>query len=297
VPPVSESFVFWAIAAAMTAVALAFVLPHLLARRATPTRARRVSINVGIYRSALAELAREHAEGRLTDEQHEQAREDFVRRLLADGVDDPVASGPTAPPRGAAIALAIALPVLAFGLYALFGDPAALDGAPTATTVASDGAGSPPVRRDALVRHLARNARDGRAWVLLARMDVDADRFPEAAGGYAKALAVSPKIAADPGIWCEYADALGMAQGGSLLGRPRELVVHALTLDAAHPKALELAGSAAYEQREFAAAAKYWHQLLVQLPEGSQPWRELSTVVARAERQMLVARTGPEASR
>ena len=149
---------------------------------------------------------------------------------------------------------------------------------------------------EVLVRHLARNARDGRAWVLLARMDFEADRYDEAAASYQKALAASSKVAADAGGWCEYADALGMAQGGILAGKPRELVMRALALRPAHPTALEMAGSAAYEQRDFAAAAAYWRQLLGQLPEGSLQYRELATAFARAERLTLVAGSGQDAT-
>ena len=72
-----------------------------------------------------------------------------------------------------------------------------------------------------------------------------------------------------PAVWCEYADALGMAQGGRLEGRPRELIERALALNPAHPKALEMAGSAAYERGDFAAAARHWKALLAQLAAGS----------------------------
>ena len=97
-------------------------------------------------------------------------------------------------------------------------------------------------------------------------------------------MAVSPKVAADPGVLCDWADALGMAQGGRLTGRPAELVARALALRPAHPKALEMAGSAAYERREFALAADYWRRLLPQLADGSAPRRALEDAVARAER-------------
>lgn len=135
-----------------------------------------------------------------------------------------------------------------------------------------------------LARHLERNPRDGRAWVLLAREEFAGDRFHEAAQAYARALDVGPTVARDPGIWCEYADALALANGGVLAGRPRELIAHALELDATHPRALEMAGSAAYEAREYALAARYWRQLLASLAEGTEERRELAQAIARAER-------------
>jgi hypothetical protein len=66
-------------------------------------------------------------------------------------------------------------------------------------------------------RQVEHNPRDGRAWALLAMLEFEADRFE-------RAVSTSPKVAADPAVRCEYADALGMAQGGSLAGRPTELI-------------------------------------------------------------------------
>ena len=296
-PPASENLLFWFIAAAMTALALAFVLPRLLGRRTPPTGARRAAANAAIYRGELADLAREQAEGRWSGPQYALAREEIERRLLSDAAVDSADPPPGASPRGAAIVVAVALPSLAFGLYALFGNPVALDSAPDAVSAATGGSESVAARRDELVRHLVRNAADGRGWVLLARLDFEADRFDDAAASYRRALASSPKIAADAGVWCEYADALGMAQGGTLTGRPRELVMRALTINAAHPKALEMAGSAAYEQRDFASAARYWRQLLSQLPERSGQREELATAIERAERLTLVAGGGMDTPR
>lgn len=297
VPPVSDAFLFWLIAAAMTVLALAFAVPGMLALRAHPARVRRTETNAAIYRDELADLAREQAEGRLTDPQYARAKEEIERRMLSDATGECAVPPSAAPPRGVAIVMAIALPAVAFGLYAVFGDPATLNGTPVASYTADGSPAMLPLHRDDLARHLARNARDGRGWVLLARMDFEADRFDVAAASYEKALAIAPKIAADANVWCEYADALGMAQGGTLAGRPRELVMRALTLDAAHPKALEMAGSAAYEQRDFASAARYWRQLLAQLPERSIRHQELATAIARAERLTFVAGGASEGSR
>lgn len=137
---------------------------------------------------------------------------------------------------------------------------------------------------EALRREVARNPRNGRAWALLGYAELEAERYTEAATAFDKAVAVSPKVAADPGVWCDWADALGMAQGGSLKGRPEELVAHALALQPAHPKALDMAGSAAYERREFGLAVEYWRRLLPQLAATSTRYRELESAITRAER-------------
>jgi cytochrome c-type biogenesis protein CcmH len=267
----------------MTAVALAFVLPRLLTMRSPPARMRRAAINAAIYRSELASLAGERADGLVTDAQYALAREELERRLLRDVADEGAEAAVPAPSRAAAIAIAIVLPVVALGIYAAFGEPAAVDAAAVPAYGTPDGQGGAPARREDLVRHLSRNPRDGRAWVLLARVDFEADRYADAAQAYRKGLDASPKVAADAGLWCEYADALGMAQGGSLAGGPSELVQRALALDPAHPKALEMAGSAAFEQREYETALRHWRALLAQLPEASRQRRELAAAIARTE--------------
>ncbi|MDP2242094.1 MAG: hypothetical protein Q8K18_18310 [Burkholderiales bacterium] len=132
--------------------------------------------------------------------------------------------------------------------------------------------------------HLEQQPDDARSWVLLARMQAELERFPQATQAYEKALALPSKVARDPLVWCEYADALGMAQGGKLAGKPRELIARALALDAHHPKALEMAGSAAYEQGNFEETLRYWRPLLATLGAGSREHRELTDAIARTER-------------
>ena len=176
----------------------------------------------------------------------------------------------------------ILLAVLALGLYAMTGDRSAVrDPLDRSASVAEDL--RVPTFRENLVAQVARDPRDGRAWVLLARTEFEADRFSEAAAAYEKAVAASPKVARDAGVWCEYADALGMVQGGSLAGAPQNLIARALAINPAHPKALEMAGSAAFEAQDYASAASYWRELLAQIPARSQQHGELAAAIDRAD--------------
>lgn len=294
------SLLFVLVAAAMTAVALAFVLPRLWRGARIANAVSYAAANADIYRAALADLEAERDAGRLTADGYADARAELEHRLVGDTAEAPdTGDEPAAAHRGhgtrrAAVAVGLVLPVLAAALYVVFGEPGALRGQRADVALAGTaGALTTPGMREDLVRHLADNPRDGRGWVMLGRLDAAQDRFAEAAAAFERALAVAPKVAADPGIWCEYADALGMAQGGSLAGRPRELVMRALAMSPAHGRALEMAGSAAFEQREFDAAGRYWRMLLAQLPEGSPQHRELAAAIARAERLALAAGAVP----
>ena len=147
-----------------------------------------------------------------------------------------------------------------------------------------------------LAGYFTKQPGDARALVLLARRQAEAERYAEAAQAYEKALALPAKVAKDPAIWCEYADALGMTQHGKLAGKPRQLIDRALALRPDHPKALEMAGSAAYEQGDYASALDYWRPLLAQLKPGSQMHRELTDAIARTERLAASALAASQAS-
>ena len=82
-------------------------------------------------------------------------------------------------------------------------------------------------------------------------------------------IEVSPdKVAKDPTVLIEYADALAMSQGGQLSGRPAAAIERALALNPKHPAALDMAGSPAYEEGRYADSARYWGELLALLPAG-----------------------------
>jgi cytochrome c-type biogenesis protein CcmH len=175
-----------------------------------------------------------------------------------------------------------ALPLAAAALYLHFGHPQLL-AAPTGEVAAIGAAGG---MRPQLEAHVVATPDDARAWVMLARARMDGNEFEPAAVAYQRALDASSKVARDPQIWCEYADALGMAAGGRLAGKPRELIDRALALDATHPRALEMAGSAAYEAGDFRAAARFWQQLLTQFPSGSAEHAQLAAAITRAEQRL-----------
>lgn len=196
---------------------------------------------------------------------------------------------------GLSLALGLGLPAAGGLFYALRGDPGALHSQRGALSQALLQAGlpaSPEATRQLqaeLAEHLARQPEDPRALVLKARLDMRAERFADAAAAYARALQGRSKAANDAGVWTEYAEALAMSQGGTLAGEPLRLVQKALAIDARHAQALDLAGSAAWEVRDFAKAAMYWKRLLEQMPVGGPRHAELSLAVERAEQQARFA--------
>jgi cytochrome c-type biogenesis protein CcmH len=181
--------------------------------------------------------------------------------------------------------------VLAGALYLWLGDPQALEplrGALSAQLrdpdAPLDQAATTHVLAE-LQQHLKRQPGDSRAWVMKARVDMQEQRYEEAAAAFERALQGKSKAMGDAGLWVEYAEARGMQQGGTLAGAPRQLVDKALSLNPAHPQALDLAGSAAWEAGEFKLAATHWTRLLAQIPEGSARHVQLSSAIQGAERR------------
>jgi cytochrome c-type biogenesis protein CcmH len=80
-----------------------------------------------------------------------------------------------------------------------------------------------------------------------------------------------------------------MAQGGSLAGKPTELIGRALSIDGGNARALEMAGSAAWERRNFRMASAYWKDLLARMPPGTPAHAELATAIERAERRAALS--------
>jgi cytochrome c-type biogenesis protein CcmH len=279
--------VFVAAALVLTLAAVGAILLGPRRQRRPTGEVSQARTNAAVLRQQLAELEGERARGLLDEVEFARLRDELQRRLLAEVA--PVASLPQGSmrPRRALLVYAAVLPVAAALLYIQFGHPQLL-GAPAADpllTTASAGAedGDPLLLK--LESHVAAAPEDARAWVMLARLRMQLDQFAPAAFAYERALQASAKVARDPLVWCEYADALGMAQGGRLAGKPRELIDRALALDAAHPRALEMAGSAAYEAGDFRGAARYWQQLLGLLTADTAEHAQLSAAIARAEQR------------
>jgi cytochrome c-type biogenesis protein CcmH len=166
-----------------------------------------------------------------------------------------------------AAAIAVALPAFAFGTYLQLGMPAAAD----SRLLARSADRIDDARIVAMVESLAKKVRDrpddATGWALLARSMAALGRFPEASDAYAHLVKIAP---GDPQILADYADALGMAQGGTLAGRPAELAKQALAIDPKHRKALALAGTAAMDAGDYATALQHWQALGAELAPGSE---------------------------
>jgi cytochrome c-type biogenesis protein CcmH len=87
-------------------------------------------------------------------------------------------------------------------------------------------------------------------------------------------------------LWADSAFNLATANDKRLAGKPTEIINKALKLDPENPKALELAGSAAFEAKDFPAAIKYWEKLLSRTGDDPEISKALNERIADAKRQL-----------
>ena len=275
---------FWLIAALFIAVALALVLRPLLRRRKPGEVTDRDATNVKLYRDELADLEREHASGGVGEQEYREARQEIERRLLEDVQTD--AREAAAVPKGsratlwAALAIAIALPLVAVLGYLQFGDISAIN-----PVVQQEGHPVTPAEMTKLVDKLAQRLKktpdDATGWTMLGRSYAVLGRFQDSADAYGHAVAL---VGDDAALLADYADALAMARGGSLAGEPMQIVQRGLKIDPKNVKLLALAGSAEFAQKNYAGAVKYWERSLAELAPGSDFRHTVENSIEEARR-------------
>lgn len=269
---------FVAIAGLLAIGALAFIVLPLV-RRGPGTGLSRNAINVAVYRDQLRELDADLRAGTLAQDQYDRSRAEIEARLLQD------VNRPDAPPEAprseaGAVAFAIAVPACALVVYLAVGTPQAIL---TAATPPGSPHGVTEEQVVAMVERLAARMRanpdDPQGWKILARSYAALGRFKEASDAYANAAARGPD---DAQLYADYADALAMAQGRTLEGEPEKLIARALEIDPANTKALALAGTIAFNRKEYAKAAEYWERILAVVPADSETAQAARANVAEA---------------
>lgn len=265
-------------AAALTLITLALLL-WPLRRQSAPGEASRREINAAIYRDELAELDRDLATGELSQADYDVAKTELQRRLLEDSQAEAGVAGAGLPAsRATAVALAITLPLGAALLYALLGNPAALNAQASAAMHQQQFS---PAEIERLVSDFAAKLENEpenyKGWAMLGRSYKALGRFPEAVRAYER---TGPLLESSADLLVDYADALAAAQGFD--GKTLAVLDRALKLDPAQPQGLWLRGTAAFEAKQYDKAVADWEALLALLEPGSEDARAIEANIAEA---------------
>jgi cytochrome c-type biogenesis protein CcmH len=278
----------------MTVLVLGLLLWPLLKRTAAVATGEQEKA-LSIFRQQFAELAQDRANGVLTDELYEQARRELERRLLEEtGATE---TTPTTAPRQVssrpvALALAIIVPTVSGLLYWELGNPLAIT-QPTEPSLSAQGSSEDPhsssdglaAMVERLQQKMEQNPNDGVGWGMLARSYMAMGRHADAVPIYEKAVKLIPD---DAQLLVDYADALGVVHGRKLEGKPEVLIQQALKIDPRNVKALMLAGTVAFNRKNFARAVKDWEQARANLPADTDPemTQQLMAAIAEAQSQL-----------
>jgi len=238
----------------------------------------------------MQQLQELHATGTLSSEAYEEGRVKLERRILDWVLLNPAAEAALAAPAITATPVApvtpVALPsrrlqfvlagvvlVVAVAGYSLMGNSSLMssggNGNVAGGSVSEEGptGGKPHATNfdqiaamtEKLAARLQDKPDDAEGWSMLARSYSVLGRNPEAIKAYDKALALRPD---DAMLLADYADALAIKNNRSLAGEPMKIVERALKMDGKNLKALSLAGTNAFEKKDYAGAVKYWTQVI-----------------------------------
>lgn len=257
-------FVFVLLCAVLVLVALAWLLLPLL-RANDNSSVDRTALNLGILKDQLAELERDRASNAISEGEYALARVELERRAVEEVPETSSAQtvAPAALARRVALLIALMLPLSAGGLYLLFGERAAFDPEIASAKSSEDlmqmlESGDVTGVIERTEQQLKRDNRNSDLWFILGRAHAMRQQYVEAAAAYERLNALEPDT---PQLLVEWADVLAMAKDRTLVGKPEELVARALAIDPNNAKGLAMAGTAAFDRKDYAAAVRYWEQL------------------------------------
>jgi cytochrome c-type biogenesis protein CcmH len=262
----------WIILACLTATVLLVVLRPLAASGGGERGAE--AFDAAVYRDQLGEIDSDRARGLIGDEEAEAARIEIARRLLA--ADSKVETSGEAKDnasraKSATIAVAVAVPLLAMGLYLAYGSPRLPDQPLVARLQdpASDRNLEALVAR--VEARLREHPEEGEGWDVIAPVYMGWRRYSDAAEAYANAarlLGESAKRLSGQG------QALVLANNGVVTEEARQALERAVALDQTLLEPRILLAIAKEQDGKFQAAIEDWRALLEDAPKDA-PWREM----------------------
>lgn len=280
--------IFWVIVALLLVVALLIIAIPLWRGRAHSSAVARDSANLEIFRDQVAEMDSDLRNGLLSQEMYDQGKQELQSRLLDEvqQVNEANAAIAGNPFRILAIIMVVVLPIAAFGLYSKVGNRHAIEQLETAA-----GGDTHVVHTEAELRVLEAQVDskpdDAEALYKLARSYVELEHYDQAVMAYEKLTRQYPN---ESQLWADYADALAMVSGKTLVGKPAEFLDKALQLDPDNYKALALAGSAAMERGDYAATVRHWERLLKMIPAENENAGIIQAGIQKA--RMMLAQNG-----
>ena len=243
----------------MAIAILILLLPFL--RTTSTSSVDQSQSNLLILQESLANLEKEFQDGLLTAEQYAVQKTEIEMRTVEEVVNVKDVKSPLQKQsRWLSFGLIIAIPLAVVGLYLILGNPAAIfvEKDPQAKQIEE--------MVSQLERKLKAEPTNVDGWMFLGRSYAAMNRLPEAKMAYQKAIALDPK---NDYLLADLAD-LTAFQNKSINAEALGYLDQALLINPKNAKALALRGSAAFDQKNYAAAIKDWKLAVTALDSKDQ---------------------------
>ena len=274
---------FWLLVTVMSGLALWIIVPPLLKQGKTQD-SELDGENIAIARQRLTELKAQLQAGAINESQYQEQYSELEMVLnddlgLSTQNNEGKASG-----RWIIAPVAAGIPILAASLYMSLGNFAAIEMSETAPSPSGQAQKAPDVNAmvTGLAARLKQQPDDAEGWVMLGRSYKYLKQFQKASDAFAQAHRL---LGDQTDLLLQYADTQAMANGGSLAGKPSELVYKAVKQSPDHQTALWLAGMAKAESGAYSEALQYWQRLKKILPADSESYQELMGLITKVQAQ------------
>ena len=283
--------IFWIAAIGLLLLALLILLPPILRVQVTDQADDRQKQNIDIARDKKNGLDSQLAQGELNQEEYDNTLLDLQTALALD-LENIEASDPGQQGRWVVWLLAVAIPILSFGLYFQLGEYGviknpALAQVPVDTRAQNQLTDLSVEEIEELIKQrLRNNPEDAEGWFVLGKTYMARQKFDKAITAYQRTYDL---VGEEPGVMFSLADALAMQNEGAMQGEPEQLVRRGLEISPQDPTGLWLAGLAAEQRQDYKGAHALWSQLMPLIqndPESSTEVRELIGLLEQREPQL-----------
>ena len=283
--------IFWIAAIGLLLLALLILLPPILRVQVTDQADDRQKQNIDIARDKKKDLDSQLAQGELNQEEYDNTLLDLQTALALD-LENIETFDPRQQGRWVVWLLAVAIPILSFGLYFQLGEYGVIKN-PVLAQVPVDTQAQNQLTdlsveeiEELIKQRLRNNPEDAEGWFVLGKTYMARQIFDKAITAYQRTYDL---VGEEPGVMFSLADALAMQNDGAMQGEPEQLVRRGLEISPQDPTGLWLAGLAAEQRQDYKSAHASWTRLLPLIqndPESSTEVRELIQLLEQRDPQL-----------
>ena len=289
--------IFWIAAIGLLLLALLILVPPLLRAQVVDKADDRQQQNIDIARDKKNALDFQLAQGELNQEEYDNTLHDLQTALALDleNIESPDLRQQG---RWTVWLLAVAIPILSFGLYFQFGEYGVIKN-PALAEVPSDKQAQTQLSNlsiaeveNLIKQRIRKNPEDAEGWFILGKTYMAQQKFDKAITAYQRTYDL---VGEEPGVMFSLADALAMQNDGAMQGEPEQLVIRGLEISPQDPTGLWLAGLAAEQRQDYKSAHASWTRLLPLIqddPASKAEIRELIQVLEQRYPQLTAAVSG-----